>query len=150
MAGKTNEFENALLLLIFNNDTIATIGDAIGLVGSTGDGNLYLSLHTSDPTDAVSDPTATETTYTGYSRVAVPRTTTGWTVTGSSVSPTSDKDFGECTASPGAALTHFAVTAGIDGAGDELVLYYGALSPTITMSTGVIPRIKSTSAITEE
>lgn len=147
---KSNEFENDLLLLIFNNTTIATIGDATGIVGSTGAGNLYVSLHTSDPTDAVTDPTATETAYTGYSRVAVARSGAGWTVTGNSVSPTSDIDFGECTASPGGALTHFAITGGTDGLGDEKVLYYGTLTPNITMATGVIPRIKSTSTITED
>jgi len=150
MAGKSNEFENKLLLLLFNNDAITTIGTAAGIVGSTTDGSLYLSLHTGDPGETVTDPTSTETTYTGYARQAVARTTAGWTVTGNSVSPTSDVDFGECTASPGSNLTHFAITAGTDGTGDELVLYYGALSPTITMSTGVIPRIKSTSTITEE
>lgn len=148
---KSNEFENALLLHLFNNSDIATIGDAGGLLGSVGDGNFYVSLHTADPTDAVTDPTATETAYTGYARVAVSRTgSTGWTVTGDSVSPTSDIDFGECTASPGGALTHFAITAGTDGTGDELVLYYGTLTPNITMATGVIPRIKSTSTITED
>jgi hypothetical protein len=51
---------------------------------------------------------------------------------------------------PGAAITHFAITAGIDGAGDEMVLYWGDLTPSITMATGVIPRIKTTSTITED
>lgn len=149
MAGKSNEFENALLLLIFNNDTVSGISDD-GLRGSTTDGNLYVSLHTGDPGETVTDPTSTETTYTGYARKAVARTTTGWTVTGNSVSPTSDIDFGECTAAPGSNLTHFCILGGQDPTGDEFVLYYGTLSPNITMSTGVIPRIKSTSTITEE
>ena len=36
------------------------------------------------------------------------------------------------------------------GAGaDDLVLYSGTVTPNITMAEGVIPRIKSTSAITE-
>lgn len=149
---KSDSFENQLLLHIFNNSDIATVGDATGLRGSSTPGNLYLSLHTGDPGDAVSNGlAATETTYTGYARVAVARASGagGWTVTGNSVSPTDDTDFGECTASPGGALTHFAVTAGTDGTGEELVLYYGTLTPNITMATGVIPRIKNTSTITE-
>lgn len=147
---KSNEFENALLDLIFNNTDIGNIGDVTGIQGSTTPGNLYVSLHTSDPGESVTDPTTTETTYTGYDRVAVARSTTGWTVTGNSVSPAADIDFGECTASPGSAIGWFAITTGTDGSGDEMVLYYGALSPSITMSTGVIPRIKSTSTITED
>jgi hypothetical protein len=35
-----------LMLLLFNNTTWATFGDATGIVGSTGAGALYLSLHT--------------------------------------------------------------------------------------------------------
>ena len=147
---KSDEFENDLLLLIFNNTDIATVGDATGLRGSTTPGSLYLSLHTSDPGDAVTNPTTTETTYTGYARVAVARSTSGWTVTGNSVSPAADVDFGECTAAPGGALSHFAVTGGTTGTGDQLVLYSGTLTPNITMATGVIPRIKSTSTITED
>jgi hypothetical protein len=38
-----------LLLLLFNNTTWANVGDATGIVGSTGAGSLYLSLHTSSP-----------------------------------------------------------------------------------------------------
>lgn len=148
---KSNEFENALLLLLFNNTAITNFGSAGGLAATAPAGNLYVSLHTSDPGETVTDPTSTETTYTGYARQAVARASGagGWTVTGNSVSPTDDIDFGECTASPGGAITHFAITSGTDGSGDELVVYYGSLTPSITMSTGVIPRIKNTSTITE-
>ncbi len=40
---KSNTFENELLLLIFNNDTLALVGDATGIVGSGADGNLYIT-----------------------------------------------------------------------------------------------------------
>jgi len=149
---KSNEFAAAVLNLIFKNTDIATIGDAGGVRGSVSAGNLYLSLHTSDPGEAVTNPTTTETTYTNYVRQAVVRGA-GWTVSGTdpaSVSPAADVDFPECGVTAGAAITHFAVTGGIDGAGDELVLYSGTVTPNITMATGVIPRIKATSAITED
>jgi len=61
---KSNEFAAAVLNLIFKNTDIATIGDAGGVRGSVSAGNLYLSLHTSDPGEAVTNPTTTETTYT--------------------------------------------------------------------------------------
>lgn len=149
MSSKGNTFENELLLLIFNNTAIAGIGDASGLQPSAAPGNLYVSLHTADPGET-GDATTSETAYTGYARQAVARSGSGWTVTGNSVSPTSDIDFPECTAAPGGALTHFAVSSGTDGTGIEDNLYYGALTPNITMAIGVIPRVKTTSAITED
>jgi hypothetical protein len=144
---KTNTCENSLLLLIFNNTDFAGIGDAGGLQNSAAAGSLYVSLHTGDPGEAGSQTTS-ETAYTGYARVAVARSGAGWTVTGNSVSPTANVDFGECTASPGAALTHFGV--GTDSSGTGTLLYKGTLTPNITMATGVIPRVKTTSTITED
>lgn len=54
--------------------------------------------------------------------------------------------FGECTASPGAAITHFSCGTGVS---NEL-LYSGVLTPNVTMAVGVIPRVKTTSTITED
>ncbi len=144
---KGNTFENELLLHIFNNSDIALIGDATGLRGSTTAGSLYYSLHTADPGEAGTQTTS-ETAYTGYARVAGARSGAGFTVTGNSVSPAANVDFGECTASPGAALTHFAIGTASTSTGK--VLYKGTLTPNITMAVGVIPRIKSTSTITED
>ena len=144
---KSNVFENDLMLLIFNNTNIADIGDSTGLRGSTTAGNLWVSLHTADPGEAGNQSTS-ETTYTGYSRVSVARSSGGWTVTGNSVSPVANIDFGECTASPGGAITHFGVGTASTGTGK--LLYKGTLTPNITMAVGVIPRIRNTSTITEE
>ena len=144
---KSNTFENDLLLLIFNNTDIALIGDAAGLQNSAAAGSLYVGLHTADPGEAGTQATS-ETAYTGYARIAVARSAGGWTVTTNSVSPTANVDFGECTASPGGALTHFSV--GTDASGAGKLLYSGTLTPNITMATGVIPRVKTTSTITED
>ena len=81
---KSNSLENDLLKHIFNNDAIALVGDATGLRGSTTAGSLYVSLHTADPGEA-GDQTTSETAYTNYARVAVARTTGGWTVTNNAV-----------------------------------------------------------------
>ena len=144
---KSNTFENDLMLLIFNNTNIADIGDATGLRGSSVAGSLYWSLHTADPGEAGTAITS-ETAYTGYARVAAARSGAGFTVTGNSVSPPANVDFGECTASPGAALTHFGIVNTSSGAGK--LLYKGTLTPNITMAVGIIPRIKATSTITED
>lgn len=144
---KSNTFENDLLLLLFNNTAIANIGDAGGILGSAAAGSLYLSLHTADPGETGTAVTS-ETAYTGYARQALARSGSGFTVTGNSVSPAANVDFPECTALPGAAITHFGVVNTSSGAGK--LLYSGTVSPNITMAAGVIPRLKSTSTITED
>jgi hypothetical protein len=144
---KSNTFENSLLLLICNNTNIADIGDATGLRGSTAAGSLYWALHTADPGEAGSAVTS-ETAYTGYARVASARSGAGLVVTANSVSPAADRDFGECTASAGGPITHFSLVNTAAGAG--IILWSGTMTPNITMAVGVIPRIKSTSTITED
>lgn len=144
---KSNTFETDLLGLIFTNTAIADIGDAAGLRASTTAGSLYWSLHTADPGEAGTAVTS-ETAYTGYARVAAARSGAGFTVTGNSVSPPSNVDFGECTAAAGGAITHFGIVNTASGAGK--LLYKGTMTPNITMAVGVIPRIKTTSTITED
>lgn len=144
---KSNTFENDLLLLIFNNTAIADIGDAAGLRATTTAGSLYWALHTADPGEAGSAVTS-ETAYTGYARVAGARSGAAFTVTANSVSPAANVDFGECTASAGGPITHFSVVNTASGAGK--ILYSGTMTPNITMAVGVIPRIKTTSTITED
>lgn len=141
---KGNTFENDWLKLLFNATAIANIADNAASSPLT---NIFVSLHTADPGEA-GDQTTSETAYTGYARIAVARTSGGWTVTANSVSPVANIDFGECTASPGGVITHFAVGTAISGAGK--LLYSGTVSPNITMAVGVIPRLKTTSTITED
>lgn len=144
---KSNTFENDLMLLLFNNTAITDIGDAGGLRATATAGSLYWSMHTADPGEAGTAVTS-EAAYTGYARVAAARSGAGFTVTGNSVSPPSNVDFGECTASAGGPLTHFGIVNTSSGAGK--LLYKGTLTPNITMGVGVIPRIKTTSTITED
>lgn len=141
---KGDTFENDWLKLIFNATAIANIADNAAGSPLT---NLYVSLHTADPGEAGSQ-TTNEAAYTGYARVAVARTSGGWTVTGSSVSPVANVDFGVCTASPGAALTFFAVGTAVSGAGK--ILYSGTITPNITMAVGVVPRVTTASTVTED
>lgn len=141
---KGNTFENDLLKLIFNATAIANLADNAATSPLT---NIAVALHTADPGEA-GDMTTSETAYTGYARVSVARTTGGWTVTANSVSPVANIDFGECTASPGGAITHF--SAGPTGGGATKIFYSGTVTPNITMAVGVIPRLKTTSTITED
>lgn len=141
---KGNTFEADWLKLIFNATAIADLArDALTPVTT-----LSVALHTADPGEA-GDQTTSETAYTGYVRVTVARTTGGWTVSGTAptvVSPVANIDFAECTASAGGAITHFSVGTGVS----NKLLYSGTVTPNITMAVGVIPRLKTTSTISED
>ena len=140
---KSNAFENSLLKLIFNATAIANLADNAASSPLT---NLYVSLHTADPGEA-GDQSTSEATYTGYARVAVARTTGGWTVTNNSVSPVANIDFPNCTGGTNT-ITYFGVGTASTGAG---VLYYsGTVSPSISVSSGVTPRLTTASTITED
>jgi hypothetical protein len=141
---KGNTFETDLLGLIFNATAIANIADNAAASPLT---NLFIALHTADPGEAGTQST-NETAYTGYARVSVARTAGGWTVASGSVSPVSNIDFGQCTAAPGAAITHASV--GVASSGATKILYKGALSASITMAVGTIPRLTAGSTITED
>lgn len=134
---KTNTWENDLLLLLFNNTDASLIGDATGLRGSSTAGSFYVSLHTADPGEAGAQNTS-ETTYGSYARVAVARTGGAWTVTANAVENAAAITFAQCS-SGSATLTHFGLGTASSGAGK--LLYKGALSPNIAVSTGVTPQI---------
>jgi hypothetical protein len=140
---KSNTFENDWLKLIFNATAIANLADNAASSPLT---NLYVSLHTADPGEAGNQSTS-EATYTSYARVAVARTSGGWTVTGNSVSPVANIDFPAATGGSGT-ITYFGVGSASSGSG---VLYYsGTVSPSISVTSGVTPRLTTASTITED
>ena len=149
MAGKTDVFELDILKLIFNGTAIANIADNAAASPLT---NLYLSLHTADPTDAAASGQSTnETTYTGYARVAVARTTGGWTCSTTAgvttASPVANISFGICTAGS-ATITHVGIGTSSSGAGK--LLFAGSLSPAIAVAVGVTPQLTAASKVTED
>lgn len=140
---KSNAFENDLLELIFNATAIPNLADNAASSPLT---NLYVSLHTSDPGEAGNQST-NEATYTSYARVAVARTSGGWTVTNNSVSPVANIDFPAATGGS-ETITYFGVGSASSGTG---VLYYsGTVTPNIVVSSGVTPRLTTASTITED
>lgn len=146
---KSDSLENSLLLMLFNNSNIALIGDATGLRGSTTAGSLWVSLHTADPGEA-GTATTNEATYTSYARVAVARASGagGWTVSASQVQNASTVTFPACTGGTNT-ITHFGIVTSASGAGT--LLYKGALSPSIAVSTGITPTIAANGlTITED
>jgi len=143
MAGKGNTFENDLLALIFNGTAIANIADNAASSPLT---NLYVALHSADPGEAGSQ-TTNEVAYTSYARVAVARTSGGWTVSANSVVPAAAINFPACTGGT-ATATHFSIGTASSGAGK--ILYSGALSPTISIATGVTPQLTTSTTVTED
>jgi len=133
---KSNSWENSLLLLLFNNTNVANVGDATGLRGSSTAGNLYVSLHTADPGEGGSQTTS-EATYTSYARVAVARTSGGWTVTVNAVENAATVTFPACTGGSNT-LTHFGV--GTDSSGAGTLLYSGALGANLAVSNDITPQ----------
>jgi len=143
---KGNTWENDLLLLVFNNTDASLIGDATGLRGSSTAGSLYASLHTADPGEAGSQTTS-EITYTSYARVAIARSSSGFTVTANSVSPASAVTFPAGTGGSGTA-THFGIGTASSGTGK--LLYSGTITPNIVTGNGITPSLTTASAITED
>jgi hypothetical protein len=140
---KSNTFENDWLKLIFNATAIANLADNAASSPLT---NLYVSLHTADPGEAGNQST-NEISYTSYARVAVARTSGGWTVTNNSVSPVANIDFPAATGGSGT-VTYFGVGSASSGSG---VLYYsGTVTPNISVTSGVTPRLTTASTITED
>jgi hypothetical protein len=134
---KSNTWENDLLLLLFNNTNASLIGDATGLRGASTAGNLYISLHTANP-DETGTQTSSEATYGGYARKAVARSGAGWTVTGNAVTNAAAITFDPASSGTNT-ITHFGV--GTDASGTGKLLYKGALTPSISVSTGIAPNI---------
>src|SRR5437773_1386998 len=125
---KGNTYEDDLLKLLLNATAIANVADNAASSPLT---NLSVALHTADPGEGGTQ-TTNEAAYTGYARVSVARTTGGWTISSGSASPVANIDFGECTASPGGAITHFSV--GPTGGGATKIFYSGTVTPNITMA----------------
>jgi len=144
---KSNQFENSLLQLLFNNVDIANIGDAGGIQNSATAGSLYLALHTADPGEA-GDQTTNECTYGSYDRVAVARTVGGWTVSSDTAVNTALAQFPECT-SGSETITYVSIgTSDYPTAG--MILYSGALTASRSVSTGIQPQFSATSLTVTE
>jgi hypothetical protein len=132
----TNAAEAALLDLLFLNTDWANIGDVAGLQNSATAGSFFISLHTADPGEAGNQSTS-EASYTGYARVAVARTAGGWTRTSSTVANTALVQFAQCTGGS-SIVTHFGI--GTDSTGTGNLLLKGALTSSLSISTGIQPQ----------
>ena len=136
---KSNDFENQLLLHLFNNSSIADVGDVAGLPAAAAPGSLYIRLYTNAVT--VDDATiGTECAYTGYVArgVAVPRSGAGWTVSGNNASNAAAITFGACSAGS-ETVRYFAIWKDNADETPDKRLYWGQLTADLLVSSGITP-----------
>lgn len=137
MSSMVNAFENAVALLFFNNTTIANIGDATGLVGSSGAGSTQLALATAALIETDTLLTDDEVVYTGYARQTQARSGAGWTVSNDTVSNAALIQFGEMTAGGPDTVVHLGL--GFLATGDVLRLQQD-LAADLVINNGVNPQ----------
>jgi hypothetical protein len=110
--------------------------------------NLWISLHTASCGEASAQST-NEATYTGYTRIGVARSSTGWTVSGNQASNAALIQFPICTGGADT-LTDVSIgTASAASAGSEQILYTGGLNSDLSVSNGIQPQF-SIGALTVE
>jgi len=146
-------FEDDVMKLIFNATAITGIADAPLAAG--GYTNIAVALSTADPGETGTLATNEATSYNGYARVNVARTTGGWGVGTSApapafpagtVKPIANIDFPTGGSGGSPTVTNFSV--GATGGGDAKAFFTGTVSPSIVCGNGITPRLTTASSIT--
>ena len=133
---KSNSLENALMLLLFNATTFNGIAENDTTSPNT---DLYVSLHTADPGEGGSQ-TTNECAYGSYARVAVARSGSGWTVTNNTATNAALVQFPQC--SSGSETATY-VGIGLASTSAGTLLYSGALSASLAISSGIQPQFSA-------
>jgi hypothetical protein len=133
--GKSNAASNSLLQLIFQAVPWPGIADTTAANLNT---SLFLALHTADPTVAGNQSTS-EVNYTGYARVPVVRTASGWAESNEAATVVSPVLFGAGIAGPAPTATFFSVGLAFAGPGE--ILYSGPIEMPILCGNGVQPEL---------
>ena len=134
-SGKGNTNAAGLLQAIYQ----ATFTDLNTLLANSASPltNLYVSLHTANPGAGGAQNTS-EAVYTSYARVAVARSTGGWTLSGETISNASLISFPTAT---GGSETETYVGIGTSVSGAGTLLWFGALTSGLAVSNGVTPSV---------
>jgi hypothetical protein len=124
-----NATETDILNLVFNATALPWNANT----------DLFLALHTADPTETGSY--AAEATYTSYARVAVDRDSGGWTVSGAVASNTALVQFPQCTGGSNT-ITHISI--GTASSGGQMIAS-GALNTPLTVTNLITPQFSASS-----
>lgn len=143
---KSTTFANDVLALIFNAVAIANLAQNNATSPAT---DIAMALHTASPGTGGSQTTS-EISYTGYARVNVQRNTTGWPApSGGVIAPGANIDFGAMTGGTGGTVTHASMGTNPSTTANKLLMF-GTVTPNISVTSGVTPRITAAgSTITE-
>lgn len=132
---KSNATETAILSYVFE-------ATAPAWASAT---DLEVHLHTADPGEAGTSSTS-EATYGSYAAVTVARSSSGWTVSGNTVTNDSLIQFPQCSSGSNT-ITHVSITP----ASSTTILYSGALSSSLSVSSGIQPQFAASAlSITED
>lgn len=143
---KSNTYENDLLSLLLTATAIANVASSTGTASPITD--IWASLHTADPGETGTQGSG-EANYSGYTRIAVTRSTAGFTVSSGSASPVAAITFPEAASTTTMTLTHCAFGAASATTGGK-IFYSGTISPNISIGSGVQPRLTTQSSLTED
>ncbi len=142
-------FANIQLAATFNQTTNAGLYSATGTTST-----FYISLHTADPTSTGNQTTneISSSLYINYARAAVSRTTAGFLVT--NTTNNAQAALANAVAFPQAGsgtttttVTNFAIGTASTGTG--MILYTGTLSPSVSVQTGSVPTLTSSTTVIE-
>jgi hypothetical protein len=122
------------LELIFQATVLAAMNTLVANAGSPLT-QLYVSLHTADPT-AAGTQSSNEAAYTGYARVAVARTSGGWSISSETISNVAAINFPLAT---GGSETETYVGVGTAASGAGVLLWAGPLTSGLAVSNGITP-----------
>jgi hypothetical protein len=134
MAGEKGNLNSQLILGAIFQITFTAIANLLANAASPLT-NLYVSLHTADPT-AAGNQTSSEAAYTSYARVAVARTTGGWSISGQTISNVAAVNFPAAT---GGSETETFVGIGTASSGTGALLWAGPLTASLAVSNGITP-----------
>lgn len=133
MAGEKGNYNSTdFLKLVFQAVAWANMADNAATSPFT---NLYVSLHTADPGAAGTQSTS-EAAYTGYARVPVARTSSGWSISGETISNVGAINFPACTGGS-ETETYFGIGTASSGVGN--LLYAAPLTSSLAVSNGITP-----------
>lgn len=139
MAG-SNFIDAGILGLIYQ--AVAITGIATNAT-SAPIANIYVALHTADPGQSGNQSTS-EIAYTGYARVAVVRSSSGWALTGNVINPAATITWPTGTGGSGTATFW---STGVASSGATNIINSGPISPSIVCGVGVTPQLTTATSI---
>jgi len=145
MAGFSDQTEADILNYILASKNLST--DIFG-TASTTVSNLWAALHTGDPGDGGTQGIS-EVSYSGYTRIAIARSTTGWACSTSvgTANPVANIDFPQNASTSTGTITYASIGVSSNSTAGKIIAS-GQVSPSINYSQSVQPRLTTGSSFT--